>query len=183
MEFDPTEITDKKGERLTIRSLQSSDEARLVRFQEQASRESEFLPWVPGGSDLMPDTARDYIVQFANAEREMLLGIFAADGELVGLAELAGLGGGSYRRHRCTIAPGLLKSHWGRGLGAILFATMFEVARSIGYEQAEASIDMLNERSYRLCLKMGYEDCGFLPHVEKRLDGTYRDYHRLVKVF
>ncbi len=182
MEFGPIEVTDKKGERVTLRSLQSCDEARLVRFQEQASRDSEFLPWVPGGSDLMPDTAQDYIAQFANAEREMLLGIFSVDCELVGLAELASLGDGPYRRHRCTIAPGLLKSHWGRGLGAVLFATMFEIAQSVGYEQAEASIDMLNERSYRLCLKMGYEDCGFLPHAEKKPDGTYRDYHRLVKV-
>ena len=99
-----------------------------------------------------------------------------------GLAELASLGDGPYRRHRCTIAPGLLKSHWERGLGAVLFATMFEIAQSVGYEQAEASIDMLNERSYGLCLKMGYEDCGFLPHAEKRPDGTYRNYHRLVKM-
>ena len=182
MEFDPIEITDKQGEHFTLRSLQSCDETRVVRFQEQASSESEFLPWIPGGSDLMPDTVQDYIAKFADAEREMLLGIFAADCELVGLAELAGLGGGSYRRHRCTIAPGLLKSYWGRGLGAILFSTMFEVARSVGFEQAEASVDMLNERSYRLCLKMGYEDFGFLPHAEKRPDGTYRDYHRLVKM-
>ena len=182
MEFGPIEVTDKKGERVTLRSLQSCDVASLVQFQEQASRESEFLPWVPGGSDLTPDTAQDYVAQFSDAERQMLLGLFAENGEMVGLAELADLGGGSYRRHRCTIAPGLLKSHWGRGLGAILFTTMFEVARSVGYEQVEASIDTLNERSYRLCLKMGYEDCGFLPHAEKRPDGTYRDYRRLVKM-
>ena len=182
MEFGPIEGTDKTGERVTLRSLQSCDVASLIRFQEQASRDSEFLPWIPGGSDLAPDTAQDYVAQFAEAEREMLLGVFTANCELVGLAELAGLGREPYRRHRCTIAPGLLKSHWGRGLGAILFTTMFEVARSVGYEQAEASIDMLNERSYRLCLKMGYEDCGFLPHAEKRPDGTYRDYHRLVKM-
>ena len=69
-----------------------------------------------------------------------------------------------------------------RRYGQLLFSTMFEVARSVGYEQAEASIDILNERSYGLCLKMGYEDCGFLPHAEKRPDGTYRDYHRLVKM-
>ena len=182
MEFEPIEVEDKTGERVTLRSLQSCDVVSLVRFQEQASRDSEFLPWIPGGSDLTPDTAQDYVSQFAEAEREMLLGIFAANCELVGLAELAGLGREPYCRHRCTIAPGLLKSHWGRGLGAILFTTMFEVARSVGYEQAEASVDMLNERSYRLCLKMGYEDCGFLPHAEKRPDGTYRDYHRLVKM-
>ena len=182
MEFGPIEATDKTGERFTLRSLQSYDTARLARFQEQASSESDFLPWVPGGSDLAPDTAQDYIAKFADAEREMLLGIFAVDSELAGLAELAALGDGSYRWHRCTIAPGLLKSHWGRGLGTTLFATMFEVARSVGYEQAEASVDTLNERSFRLCLKMGYEDCGFLPHAEKRPDGTYRDYHRLVKM-
>ena len=182
MEFGPIESVDKTGERVTLRSLQSCDVASLVRFQEQASRDSEFLPWVPGGSDLTPNTAHNYVAQFAEAEREMLLGVFTANCELVGLAELAGLGREPYRRHRCTIAPGLLKSHWGRGLGAILFSTMFEVARSVDYEQVEASIDMLNERSYRLCLKMGYEDCGFLPHAEKRPDGTYRDYHRLVKM-
>ena len=98
------------------------------------------------------------------------------------LAELARHGSGPYCRHRCTIAPGLLKSHWGHGLGKALFATMLEAARSAGYEQAEASVDMLNEKSYGLCLRMGYEDCGFLPHAEKRPDGTYRDYHRLVKM-
>ena len=146
MEFGPIESVDKTGERVTLRSLQSCDVASLVRFQEQASRDSEFLPWIPGGSDLTPDTAQDYVTRFAEAEREMLLGIFVGDGELVGLAELADLGRELYRRHRCTIAPGLLKSHWGRGLGAILFSTMFEVARSVGYEQAEASIDTLNER-------------------------------------
>ena len=29
---------------------------------------------------------------------------------------------------------------------------------------------------------LGYEDCGLLPHAEIRLDGSYRDYHRLVKM-
>lgn len=182
MGFGPIEVTDEKGELVTLRSLQSCDVTSLIRFQEQASRDSEFLPWVPGGSDLSPDTAQDYVAQFADAERQMLLGVFAESGELVGLVELADLGNGPYRRHRCTIAPGILKSHWGRGLGKIMFSTMFEAARSVGYEQAEGNIDMLNERSYKLALKMGYEDCGFLPHAEKRPDGTYRDYYRLVKM-
>ncbi len=181
MKFGPIEAVDKTGERVMIRSLRPDDAASLAWFQEQAASESEFLPWAPGRSGLMPDTAQDYIAQFTDAEREMLLGIFA-DGELVGLAELASLGDEPHRRHRCTVAPGLLKSHWGRGLGKVLFSTMYEVARSVGYEQAEASIDYLNERSYRLCLKMGYEDCGFLPHAEKLADGTYRNYHRLVKM-
>ena len=83
MEFEPIEVEDKTGERVTLRSLQSCDVANLVRFQEQASRDSEFLPWIPGGSDLTPDTAQDYVAQFAEAEREMLLGIFAANCELV----------------------------------------------------------------------------------------------------
>ena len=183
MEFDPIKVTDKTGEHVVLRSLRCGDAASLAKFQEQASCESEFLPWAPGSSGLNRETAQEYIARFANAEREMLLGIFA-NCELVGLAELAGIGGEPYcyRRHRCTIAPGLLRSHWGRGLGATLFAAMFEAARSVGYEQVEASIDTLNERSYRLCLKMGYEDCGLLPHAEKHPDGTYRDYHRLVKM-
>ena len=55
-----------------------------------------------------------------------------------------------------------------------------EIARSVGYEQIEGSIDYLNERSYSRCLSMGYEDCGYFPHAEKRENGTYRDYHRMV---
>ena len=180
MEYGPVETLDKCGGRVTLRSLQVEDEGDLVRFQAQGSRDSEFFPWSPGCSGLTQDNAADYIAGFADAEREMLLGAFD-EGELVALGELSGMGDWSFFKHRCAIAPGVLKSHWRRGLGGMLMTTMADIARSVGYEQSEASVDFLNERSYAYCLSLGFEDCGYLHHAEKRPDGTYRDYHRLVK--
>ena len=180
MEFGPIEVLDKCGGHVMLRSLRVEDKDELVRFQAQGSHDSEFFPWSPGCSGLMEDNAADYIAGFADAEREMLLGVFD-EGDLVALAELSGMGDWSFFKHRCAIAPGVLKSHWRRGLGGMLMTTMADIARSVGYEQSEASVDFLNERSYAYCLSLGFEDCGFLRHAEKRPDGTYRDYHRLVK--
>ena len=180
MEFGPVEKKDKGARRVVLRTLEVKDEGTLIRFQAQASLDSEFFPWAPGRTDLAADNARDYIERFAGAEREMLLGVFE-DGELVALTELASLGTWPFFQHRCSAALGILKSHWGRGLGSILTSTVSEIARSVGYDQIEGSIDVLNERSYSRCLSIGYEDCGYLPHAEKREDGTYRDYHRMVK--
>ena len=180
MEFGPIEALDKRGSRVVLRSLRVEDGDDLARFQAQGSRDSEFFPWSPGCSCLTQDNAADYIAGFAAAEREILLGAFD-EGELVAIAELSGMGDWPFFKHRCAIAPGVLKSHWRRGLASMLMNTMSDIARSVGYEQSEASVDFLNERSYAWCLSLGFEDCGFLRHAEKRSDGTYRDYHRLVK--
>ena len=180
MIFTPKEVVDKKGDTCIFRSLDPGDADELMRFVEQGSQESPYFPWAPGETDLTASNVVEYISEFKNDERRLLLGVFMGS-RLIGLEELSNYGKWKSMRHRCTSGTALLKEAQGRGLGKKVTLAVIDVAREIGYEQIESSVATDNEASTANLLSMGYEEYGMIPHKKKDENGLYVDERRFVK--
>lgn len=180
MEFQPLQITDKTGKNYTLQSAHTEDAAELMAFVEQATEESPYFPWSRDGCPKLWENTVGYINTFLTAQRYALL--LLRDGEnIIGLIELNGFGDKPEYRHRCTPAPGLMKSYWGRGLVHSLWKVIEELAVSLGYEQIEGSIDSGNLPCRRAVEKNGWKLFGFLPKYYKDPDGSYRDKYLVLK--
>ena len=181
MIYRPEEITDKKGESCVFRSLKPEDADALIRFVEQGTQESPYFPWAPGETELTAENAAEYILNFENDRRRLLLGAFR-DGRLLGLNELSDMGEwGKSMRHRSAVGGGLLKEAQGRGLGKKLTLAIAAAAKEIGYEQLEAATATDNEVSSANLRSMGFQEYGMIPHKRKNDDGSDIDELRFVK--
>jgi RimJ/RimL family protein N-acetyltransferase len=178
MIYSPEEITDKEGKSYVLRSLKQEDRDMLVSFITQGALESPHFPWAPGVTKLTADNAGEYILEFENDSRKLLLGAFK-DGRLVGLHELSGMSECESMRHRCMVGGGLLKEVQGRGLGKKILMIVAETAKEIGYEQLELSTATDNRHEH--LLHLGFQQYGMIPHKSKNKDGSYVDELRFVK--
>ena len=180
MECQPSEITDKTGKTYILQSVHVEDAEELMAFVEQASGESHYFPWNREGCPKLWENTVGYIDAFLTAPRYALL--LLREGEnIVGLFELNGFGNKPEYRHRCTLAPGLMKTCWGRGLVQSLWKTGEKLAVSLGYEQAEAHVDSGNLPCRRAIEKNGWMLYGVLPKYCRHADGSYSDKHMYVK--
>ena len=180
MECQPSEITDKTGKTYIVQSAHAEEAAELMTFAEQASKESPYFPWNREGCPKLWENTVGYINTFLIAPRYTLL--LLRDGEsIVGLFELNGFGNKPEYRHRCTLAPGLMKIYWGRGLVQSLWNAGGKLAVSLGYEQAEASVDSENLPCRRAIEKNGWTIYGILPKYCRHADRNYSDKHMYVK--
>ena len=180
MIYRSEEITDKKGESCVFRSLKQEDADTLIRFVEQGAQESPYFPWAPGETELTAENAVEYILDFENDRRKLLLGAFR-DGRLIGLNELSGMGKWESMRHRCAVGGGVLKEAQGRGLGKKLTLAVVAAAKEIGYEQLEATTATDNIVSSENLRSMGFQEYGMIPHKRKNKDGSYVDELKFVK--
>jgi L-amino acid N-acyltransferase YncA len=180
MIYKPEEITDRKGDVCVFRSLKQEDTDEFIRFIEQGTKESPFFPWAPDVSSLNADTACEYILEYENDERKLLLGVFR-DGRLIGVNELTSMGEFEKIRHRCATAVGMLKDAKGRGLGKKSTLALIDAARAAGYEQLEATTATTNEVSANNLRGMGFQEYGLIPHKLKNKDGSYVDEIKFVK--
>ena len=180
MEYQPSKIIDKTGKSYTVQSAHAEDATELMAFVEQASKESLYFPWSREGCPKLWENTVGYINTFLTAPRYALL--LLRDGEnIVGLIELNGFGDKPEYRHRCTIAPGLMKTYWGRGLVQALWKIVGELAVSLDYEQVEGSVDSGNLPCRRAIKKNGWMLFGVLPKYCRHPDGSYNDKHMYVK--
>lgn len=180
MIYSPEEIIDKKGDSYILRSLKQDDRDLLISFITQGALESSHFPWAPGVTELTADNAGEYILDFENDSRKLLLGAFR-DGRLIGLHELSGMGEWESMRHRCMVGGGLLKENQGRGLGAEMMMAVVAAAKEIGHEQLEVNTATDNNSGLGCLRSLGFKEYGMIPHKSKNKDGSYVDELRFVK--
>lgn len=180
MIYGPKAIADKNNDSCIFRSLNQQDADALTEFLEQCVQETPYFPWAPGESELTSDNAAEYILDFENAERRLLLGAFR-NGRLIGLNELSNYGNYENRRHRSTTGTAMLEEARGIGLGKKLTQAVIDTARELGYEQLEATTATDNEASIANLRSLGFQEYGSIPHRRKNEDGSYVDELRFVK--
>ena len=180
MEYQPSEITDNTGKNYIMQSARVEDAEELMAFAEHATGESLYFPWSREGCPGLWENAAAYIDFFLTDSRYALLLLRDAE-NIVGLLELNGFGSKPEYRHRCTLAPGLMKSYWGRGLVQSLWNAGEMLAVSLGYEQAEAHVDSGNLPCRRAIEKNGWTLYGVLPKYCRYADGSYSDKYMYVK--
>lgn len=102
----------------------------------------------------------------------MMVGV--VNGEITGNCGIVRQGGVRRVAHRCGFAIALKEKYWGLGIGKSMMNYALELAKEMGYEQAELEVVEGNDRAKSLYEKMGFVETGRLPNAHRYDDGTYR---------
>lgn len=82
---------------------------------------------------------------------------------------------GSYKRyaHRCDVAIALYPEFCGCGIGRTMLEQVLEVAKRLGFEQAELEVISDNKKAITLYEKLGFVKYGTFPNNMKYKNGEY----------
>lgn len=174
MKYGPISVHDKTGREIILRSAEPGDAEALLRYLKTVAAETPFLVREPEEITLTVEAERQFLENKMAAERELMLAAFA-DGEHVGNASFAAVGGAFRYRHRCTVGIALYRAWCGRGIGRLMLETVLRAAKDAGYEQAELEAVADNRTAAALYEKLGFRQYGTFPDNMKYKDGSYAD--------
>lgn len=172
MRFEPIEIKDKKGRTIILRSAEISDVDDLITYLKVTATETPFLLREPDEVNITKEQEESFIKAVMDADKELML-IATVDGVHVGNCSL--MRKSSYKRHshRCEVAIALYQEFCGVGIGEIMLQMVLDVAKQLGYEQAELEVISDNVGAIALYKKLGFEKYGCFPDSMKYNDGRY----------
>ena len=180
MRFDTLEVKDKTGQTIVLRNAEESDAEDLIKYLRITTGETPFLIREPDEVKLTLEQEKHFITSCIDSERELML-IATINGRHIGNCSLSSIG--TYKRyaHRCEVAIALYQKYCGRGIGKIMLKTILDMARNLGYEQAELEVAAGNERAISLYKNLGFEKYGVFPNNMKYANGQYTDSYWMMK--
>ena len=180
MLFEEKYIQDKLGRTVVLRNAKPEDSAELIKYLKTTSAETSYLIREPDEITINEEDEKQFINAKIAAERELMLVAFI-DGKHIGNCSLMSIA--PYRRysHRCDVAIALYKEYCGCGIGKAMLETILDVAKSVGYEQAELEVMAENKNAIVMYEKLGFKKFGTFPDNMKYDDGSYMDAYWMMK--
>ena len=172
MKFDTIQFIDKLGREVCLRNAEESDASALIDYLRITTAETPYLIREPEEVTITLEQEKRVIQHAKDAERELLL-IAVIDGKHIGNCSLMSIAPYKRYSHRCGIAIALYQEYCGCGIGKAMLQTVLDVAKKIGYEQAELEVISDNQSAIALYRKLGFEKYGTFPNNMKYSDGTY----------
>ena len=174
MIIEPIHFEDKNGRNILIRGVEVSDAQALIDYMRITGEETKFLLRDPSEKLMSLEQEETFLKARIEAEREAML--VAYDGEkLAGACSLMSMGPSFRYRHRCGVAIALVKAYWRCGIGRAMLTRLLELAKELGYEQAELDAISENDAALSLYESMGFVKYGVFPNNVKYIDDTYAD--------
>jgi len=180
MKFEPIQVKDKFGRDVVLRSAETSDAAALIDYLRITTAETPYLIRNPDEVTITLEQEKRFIENTVNAERELML-VATIDGKHIGNCSIMSIAPYKRYAHRCGVAIALYKEYCGCGIGKRMMQTILDVAKNLGYEQAELEVISDNKGAIALYEKLGFEKFGTLPNNMKYSDGTYADADWMMK--
>ncbi len=180
MRFEKKSFWDKNGNEFILRNAELSDASDLIKYLKVTTEETPYLIREPEEVSLTEEQQKRFLQSKLDAERELML-VAIVDGKYVGNCSLMSAGGYKRYRHRCNVAIALYQEYCGRGIGKVMLETILDVARNLGYEQAELEVVAENKTAIALYEKIGFIKYGTLPDNMKYKDGKYVDAYWMMK--
>ena len=180
MFFAEKEFKLKDDRTCVLRSARpKEDAAALIEYLKVTAGEPRFILREPEEVTLTVEREEKFLQGNLDDPRSLMLLAFV-DGEHAGNCSLI-----SFDKmrlaHRCDVAIALYQKYCGLGIGRKMLETVLEVAKSLGFEQAELEVVADNERAIALYKKLGFEVYGTMPRNMKYRDGTYADVYWMMK--
>ena len=169
----------KNGEKLLMRTPDKRDAASMLAFLGQTYRETDYMGGCPEDRMISEAQEAELLRRYRDSARDLNVTVF--DGSKV--IASAGIYSLSERKklcHRAGLGIAILREYWGQGIGTALVKECLEQARSMGYEQVELEAVDANETAVELYRKLGFSECGKIPHAQRLSDGRYQDYCMMV---
>ena len=180
MKFNAIEIKDKLGRTVVLRSAEITDAEALIEYLKITTGETPFLIREPEEVTITLEQEKSFIESKIEAERELML-IATIDGKHIGNCSLMGIAPYKRYAHRCEVAIALYQEYCGCGIGKAMMQTVLDVAKELGYEQAELEVISDNKGAIAMYEKLGFEKHGTFPDNMKYSDGTYADADWMMK--
>lgn len=180
MKYIPKEFTLTNHKKCLIRHASSSDAHAFLDFLIQISKETENTIRYPEEFNITVEKEALILKSMEQSSSQYMLGAYV-DGLLVANAHCYGIGDRIKIKHRAGLGISVLKEYWGMGIGTILMLEMIELMTQKGFEQIELDVMGNNDRAIALYKKMGFIECGRLPHGIRFIDGRYTDLVTMVK--
>lgn len=175
-----TTIKDKQDREIILRSAEEKDAEFLLDFLKITAAETPFLLREPDEIALSIEQEQDFIKAKKDSENEILL-IAEIEGKHIGNCSLMSVGGFRRYRHRCEIAIALYQEYCGLGIGKAMLEMLLDIAKQVGYEQAELEVIANNKSAIALYEKLGFQKYGTFPNNMKYADGSYGDAYWMMK--
>ena len=173
-------IRDKKDREIILRNAREDDAEKLIDYLKITAGETPFLIREPDEITLSIEQEQDFIKRKKGSKNELLL-IAEIGGRHIGNCSLMSIGGYKRYRHRCEIAIALYKEYCGSGIGKAMLETVLDIAKKVGYEQAELEVIANNKPAVALYEKLGFKRYGTFPNNMKYEDGSYVDAYWMMK--
>lgn len=180
MKFEAIQIKDKLNRDVVLRSAQSSDSEALIEYLKVTTAETPFLIREPDEVTITLEQEMRFIESKIEAERELML-IATIDGKHIGNCSLMSIAPYKRYTHRCEVAIALYKEYCGLGIGKAMMQTVLDLAKELGYEQAELEVISDNKNAIKMYESLGFEKYGTFPNNMKYSDGTYADAEWMMK--
>ena len=175
-----TTIKDKQDREIILRSAEEKDAEFLLDFLKITAAETPFLLREPDEITLSIEQEQDFIKAKKDSENEILL-IAEIEGKHIGNCSLMSVGGFRRYRHRCEIAIALYQEYCGLGIGKAMLEMLLDIAKQVGYEQAELEVIANNKSAIALYEKLGFQKYGTFPNNMKYAHGSYGDAYWMMK--
>ena len=180
MVFEERSLKDKLGRTIVLRNARSEDAEDLIRYLKTTSAETPYLIREPEEITMTETKEKQFIQAKIDAERELMLVAFL-DGKHIGNCSLMSIAPYKRYNHRCEVAIALYKEYCGCGIGKAMLQIVLDVAKKVGYEQAELEVVAENKDAIHLYEKLGFEKYGTFPDSMKFADGSYMDAYWMMK--
>lgn len=180
MKFEAIEIKDKLGRTIVLRSAEIADAEALIEYLKITTGETPYLIREPEEVTITLEQEKRFIESKIDAERELML-VATIDGKHIGNCSLMSLAPYKRYAHRCEVAIALYQEYCGCGIGKAMMQTVLDVAKELGYEQAELEVISDNKSAIAMYEKLGFEKYGNFPNNMKYSDGSYADANWMMK--
>jgi RimJ/RimL family protein N-acetyltransferase len=146
-----------------IRDAVRDDAEALVALRLAIFAQTDFLLYGAGEYKATPAEVADQIDKIPGLGHSRAL-VAVEDGELAGM--LNAWGSAIPRiRHAATLALGVRRASWGRGIGAALLAEVIRWAPGAGLKRLELFVAVGNHRAIALYERMGFQFEGTRRHA------------------
>jgi len=159
---------------LTIREAKKEDAAGILEYVNTIAGETDFLTFGPGEFNLSLEQEEQFIEKHLNSDNKLFV-IAQIDQELAGNLGFTG-GDRPKLRHVGEFGCGVLKEHWGLGIGSGLVEILIDWARSSGIiRKINLKVRLDNERAIKLYERFGFVNEGLISR-ESFFDGQFYDH-------
>jgi RimJ/RimL family protein N-acetyltransferase len=143
-----------KGTKFKVRRADESDAAAIIELRRALLIETSFMLWEPGEfKESVEEEAKR--ISRLNERDNCLMLLAEEDGHPIGT--LTAYGGEARRmRHRATLAVGVAKEHWGKGVGTAMLEYALRWSREMRLRRIELTVHTTNQRAIE-----AYKRCGF----------------------
>ena len=174
MQYPTKELTLKNQQTAILRHATVEDANDYIEFLKDIASETEHIVRYPEEVNISLEQEQTFLQSMETNPDAIQLAVYY-NNQLVGSASFSCLRNSYKLRHRAEVGISIKKDYWNLGIGTQLLQEIISLAIKHGFEQLELEVSSENTRAISLYQKIGFIECGRIPHGFKLKNNRYAD--------